>query len=374
MNTPQRASRVRDRHDEDAARRDPQWWTPAAAGRLRTLILALLILPLAACRTTGEATHAERYPLFAAMQAELTPLEMETISATFGADAPLAAAPVSPTPLIHAHYAETTQGVEGARHYVGTVPAIGLDVAVHLFVPAGTPRGTVVLVHGYLAHALQHAPMIQQLLRAHYLVVAPELPGHGLSGGARGNIDSFLDYGDFLRDVLATVTPTIPEPLHAVGHSTGATTIYEHLRRHGDPFETVVFVAPLVRSAWYTLARAGRTLSRPFLRAVGTGYNDPIGVSVMPLAWFDALVAWNRVNGSFATVDRTVLILQGTSDEVVDWRYNRAFLTNAFASVEYELFEDAGHVLFRERMPVREAAIARVIEWVSHSEEISRNF
>jgi alpha-beta hydrolase superfamily lysophospholipase len=240
-------------------------------------------------------------------------------------------------------------------------------MAVHVWRPeddAVSSNGTVFVIHGYLAHPLQHAALIRRLLAEDYTVVAPELPGHALSDGERGGIEDFADYGRFLAAVTHYLDGALPEPWHAVGHSTGATTIYEFLRQHPDPFASVVFVAPLVRSRFYRVSRVGRFLSRPFVDEVNTGYDDPLGVQRMPLSWFDAQVAWNRRFPDYPEISREILVLQGTADHVVAWRYNRRALTDAFSEVEYELYPGAGHVLFRAKPAVRDAAVERAVQHI----------
>ena len=212
----------------------------------RMLVIAAALLSSCETPVAQESVqaHAREHSEFRRMRAELAPMTW---------DRP------SDTPFIRAYYADVSRGVPGVRHDTGLVAAAGVKAAVHVWRPVeGTDlRGTVFVVHGYLAHPLQHAALIRSLLQERFVVVAPELPGHALSGGARGAIRDFSQYGVFLRDVVRSASSHVPRPWHAVGHSTGATTVYEYVRRFDDPFEAVVFVAPLVRSRFYGLSRVG---------------------------------------------------------------------------------------------------------------------
>lgn len=300
------------------------------------------------CSTT---TPPEEHHEYRAMRAELAPLRFDRASAT---------------PTIRAYYAECIANVAGARHDTGTFPSLDMNMTAHVFYPdaGGAPRGTVVVVHGYLAHPVQLAALIRALVSEGYVVVAPELPGHALSDGPRGAIGDFSEYGVFLADLIRYIDGHLPRPWHAVGHSTGATTIYEFIRDHADPFGAVVFAAPLVRSHRFVVSRMARAVTRPFIGTVKTGYDDPLGMERMPLSWFDAQVAWNRRKESFEALSRTVLVLQGTDDRVVDWRYNRVFLERAVPAHEYVVLGGAGHVIYRGGSESARLAVERTIRHI----------
>ncbi len=303
----------------------------------------------AACSTTSSAEPHREYQ---AMRAELAPLRFDRASTT---------------PTIRSWYAECIAGVDGARHDTGTFPSLDMDMTAHVFYPgAGGAhvRGTVVVVHGYLAHPIQLASLIRGLVIEGYVVVAPELPGHALSDGPRGEIDDFSEYGVFLADLIDFIDGHLPRPWHAVGHSTGATAIYEFVRDHTDPFDAVVFAAPLVRSHRFVVSRAARAFTRPFIDTVRTGYDDPLGMERMPLSWFDAQVEWNERKERFVALSRTVLVLQGTDDRVVDWRYNRVFLSHAIPALEYVMLDGAEHVIYRGGSEIARFAVDRTIRHI----------
>lgn len=311
---------------------------------------ALVVALIASGCSSAPVPHRERYPQFAVMRAEL---------------APLVPGQPSDTERIRAYYAETTAGLPNARHDTGLVDAGPVQAAVHVFHPGtDAPRGTVVAVHGYLAHAKQLSYLINRLLAENWVVVAPELPGHGLSGGQRGYIADFGDYAEFLDDVLQAIDGWAPRPWDAIGHSTGATTVLELIRTTRDPFHRVIFAAPLVRSKYYGTSRALRLVSRPFLNYVGTGYDDPLGVPQMPMAWFDAQVAWNRRVRDMDPLVREVFVQQGTRDMVVAWRRNRRFLERHLPEATYRLYEGAGHVLYREEPGLRSEILGHVTDYL----------
>jgi alpha-beta hydrolase superfamily lysophospholipase len=347
------------------------------------LFLAITIVAVATvlggCNTPiSTDEHAAEFPQYAVMRAELPPLA-ESATASI--------------PHTRRRYRACTAGVPGTRHEAGWFLFRNERMAAHLFFPASArasasgptpvtaddqpdppgPAGTVFLVHGYLSHALDHAALIRRLLREGYLVVAPELPGHGLSGGIRGGIDSFSDYGAFLSVLIDDVGERAPRPWHAIGHSTGAVAILEHLRADGDPFGAIVFAAPLVRNRMYDAARVGRFLTQPLVSTFPTRYDSPLGVPRMPLSWFDAQVAWNAELDSVATIDRPVYVLQGDRDRVVAWRYNRGVIGELFTTVDYDLIPGASHVLFQEEdRDTRQQTLDRTIAYLDRWNETGR--
>lgn len=309
--------------------------------------------------TRQDAAH--RDPLYQELLAELTAPGFDPF--------------VTDTPKIRDYYRSVIGSVPSMEHRVGTVRSGTVTIAVHLFEPVGTaPEGTVLVLHGYLSWPGEMGSMIRAFVEEGYLVVAPALPGHGLSGGEPAGIEDFSDYGRVVSDVLEALDAGpyrengLPRPWHAVGHSTGATAVYEYVRGYSpgepDPFQAVVFLAPLVRSAWYRMSRAGRFLARPFVTEIPSGTDHPMIPETMPLSWFDAQVRWNRRARSYPVVTRPVLVIQGDADTVVAWRYNRRFLNRKFACLRYELLRGAGHVLHGRDRAVRETTLGLTTEYI----------
>ncbi len=250
-------------------------------------------------------------------------------------------------PTVRRYYAACSRGLD-VVYSAGTFESLGNRMALHVWAPQpDTVRGSVVILHGYLAHPVQLADLIRAFLRDGFVVAAPELPGHGLSGGERGFIAEFADYGRFFADFWESAGADLPGPVHAVGFSTGASTLLEYLETEGDPFGAIVFASPLVRSHRYFWSRLGRLISRPFVKSVRTGYDDVLGTQRMPLAWFDAQVRWNKENDDYGPFDRQLLVIQGDRDTVVNRRYNRRFLEARFTAFSYLDVPGAKHVVFR---------------------------
>ena len=85
---------------------------------------------------------------------------------------------------------------------MGTLQAAGYQIAVQVWWPE-QPRATLVLLHGYYDHVGLYRHVIEWALGMGFAVRAFDLPGHGLSSGARASIGAFSEYQTVLRAVLA---------------------------------------------------------------------------------------------------------------------------------------------------------------------------
>lgn len=85
------------------------------------------------------------------------------------------------------------------------------------------PHGRVLIVHGLGEHSARYHDLAADLTAEGVSVFAPDLRGHGLSGGRRGDVPGF---GHFLSDLDLVVgrvagRGSAGEPLILLGHSMG---------------------------------------------------------------------------------------------------------------------------------------------------------
>lgn len=240
-------------------------------------------------------------------------------------------------------------------------------IAVQQWCPP-RPQATVLVVHGYLEHAAVHAPVIAHLLAAGAAVAAVDLPGHGLSPGARGEVEHFGNYAEALRSARGFLSQVGPPPYGVVAHSMGCAAVTELLRRHPQAFDRAVFGGPLVRfypwrvGNWAAkhigpwLGRVPRARRRSssdaaFLRLVH--HDDPMQVRHVPLSWHRALVTWEAGLRPQEHIETPLTVLQGDRDTIVDWRYNVSWLLRTFTAVDLHRVSGGRHDLFNERPRLR---------------------
>ncbi|MFH2114333.1 MAG: alpha/beta fold hydrolase [Spirochaetota bacterium] len=240
-----------------------------------------------------------------------------------------------------------------------------------------TSQATVILGHGYLNHGRGNQRVIEYFLDKGYAVLAWDLPGHGNSWGEPGAIDDFMQYARAFDAVLVHARQKRPaDVLSFVGHSTSCAVFMTWQRElwntgasvlAGSPFplETVVLVAPLVRTWLYELSGFGWRVGRWFIKELkprtsagshkpGYGddfFADPFTVKRMPFSWVASSREWELRTRSWEPDPFPLLILQGTGDTVLDWRYNLQFLSGIYPAARVELVEGGWHCLLDEDEP-----------------------
>ncbi len=113
-----------------------------------------------------------------------------------------------------------------------------------------SPKGVVVLVHGYADHCLRYRHVIGELALGGYSTYAFDYRGHGQAGGRRGFVTSFADYLTDLTVFLDRVRAEAPPvPLFILGHSHGCLVAGMLLTEPNPPQDIagVVFSAPYYR-------------------------------------------------------------------------------------------------------------------------------
>ncbi len=254
------------------------------------------------------------------------------------------------------------------RHFCGYVPGPIGSILTHLFLPDNATH-LVLMVHGYLEHSLANGNAIRFLASRGYGVLALDLPGHGLSDGRPGHISDFRLYAESIHAVLQASASVVDLPRSAMGHSTGAAALLEHHYRYGPAFEQLVFVGPLVRSYLWGPSKIGVPLADVFTNRVGRRINpatsdpatlaflreDPLSGESTHLEFARALFAWEKRQRGYTYPPARVIVLQGTRDTVVSWRYNVSYLSDRF-DADVHLLHGAKHNVLSEVEPLQSQA------------------
>ena len=269
--------------------------------------------------------------------------------------------------------------IAGLRHGIGTFEVD--TVAGHCFrIAAQTfqlpaPRGTVLILHGYYDHVGIFDHVIEHLLARGLDVVAFDLPGHGLSSGARAEIDSFSEYQQVLDAALGGLASSrLAVPLSVVAQSTGGGIIMEWLlrarsTRESSPFASVVVLSPLVRPAHWGANRFLFQAMRLFRDSVPRKFVanshdseflhflrevDPLQPRRLPVSWVGAMKRWFPQLEHATPCEYPLAVIQGDEDGTVDWRHNLGVIRRLFPEASICMIPTGRHQLANEAPALRE--------------------
>jgi len=268
--------------------------------------------------------------------------------------------------------------LNNVRHFWGSFNSGDKKMAAHIFLP-DNPKGTTFVLHGYFDHTGIMKNIIHQCLDLNFAVAVYDLPGHGFSAGERFLINDFSEYVLVLEDFIKICRPHLPEPFHLISHSTGCAIAFEYLSSTKDIiFKKVIFLAPLVHFTSWNMTKVGYFFAKPFVKSLPRKFwenssdpvfiekyrNDPLRPESFPLKWLNALYKWDRRIKGYKPVSKPVLVIQGTGDRVVDWKYNIPFLEKKLSKMKVKWIQNARHQLLNESESIKSEVLASVIGYL----------
>jgi alpha-beta hydrolase superfamily lysophospholipase len=99
------------------------------------------------------------------------------------------------------------------------------------FLPAGTPKGVVLITHGYAEHCGRYRELAHVIVDAGWAALSYDVRGHGQSPGKRGFIDRFDAYLEDLHQMHKAAKALVADgaPLILLGHSHGSLIVLRAL-------------------------------------------------------------------------------------------------------------------------------------------------
>lgn len=255
--------------------------------------------------------------------------------------------------------------------WLGGFRIAGFDLVGQVWLPP-RPVATLFVMHGFYDHMGLYRHVIEWALGQGYAVISCDLPGHGLSSGARASIDDFGVYQHTLEALFQQARAlALPHPWHVCGQSTGGAILIDHLLHQGERSSAdgqVILLAPLVRPRAWHWSRLSYGVLRHFVNGIERRFSensndpaflpfleaDPLQPRRLPTAWVGALVAWVRRIEAAPASQRQPLIIQGEADGTVDWPYNLKVLQAKFAEPRILLLPEARHHLANELPDIRQ--------------------
>lgn len=251
--------------------------------------------------------------------------------------------------------------------------------------PALSPRGEIVIIHGFGEHSGRYEALIKHLIGHNYSVTAYDHRGHGKSAGLYGHVDRFTDYEDDLELIVTSVQNRYqPKKLFLVGHSMGGLVALRYLTKPRAGISGAVISAPLVAIAAKVptskllIAKVGAKLF-PRLRMpneinpavlsrdaeIGRAYGaDPLVGKLVSTRWFvEAVSAMDELMRNASQITLPVLVMHGTQDRLANCEATESLFQKMAADDKaLKIYEGYYHELFNE--PEKQEIYERVTAWL----------
>ena len=151
---------------------------------------------------------------------------------------------------------------------------------------ADSPRGTVMLVHGFTENADKFSELIHSLLTHALSVVAYDQRGHGRSWRADGiddisltHVDKFEEYVRDMECVRRQVLSDMPGPHRVFCHSMGGAVTALYLEQHPGVFDRAAMCAPMIAPRLNGVPKPAVRLMCQTEKALGRGKKRIVGSS-----------------------------------------------------------------------------------------------
>lgn len=254
---------------------------------------------------------------------------------------------------------------------MGTLQAGGYQIALQAWWPE-QPRATLVLLHGYYDHVGLYRHVIEWALGMGFAVLSFDLPGHGLSSGARASIGDFAEYQTVLQAVLVEAAALeLPQPWHLCGQSTGGAILIDYLLTGapGAEIGETILLAPLVRPRAWGWSQFSYRIMKRFVSEIPRRFSvnssdaefidfvhhqDSLQPRNLPTAWVGALSQWVPHIEAAPRSTRSPLIIQGEADMTVAWQHNLDVLQDKFSAPQILRLAEARHHLANEAPALRQ--------------------
>ena len=136
----------------------------------------------------------------------------------------------------------------------------------------------------------------------------------------------------------------------------------------------MILLAPLVRPAQWGRVRLLYHMLRPFRSGVARKFvsnsgdqqfldfvrADPMQSDHLPVQWVGAMRRWVHEFRSHPVTDFAPVIIQGTADKTVDWKWNVPMIREKFPAAQLHVIEGARHHLANEANDLRERVFSHL--------------
>jgi alpha-beta hydrolase superfamily lysophospholipase len=262
----------------------------------------------------------------------------------------------------------------------------GVRIVYDVWTPDATPRGVVILSHGFGEHARRYDHVAQRFGRDGLLTYALDHRGHGRSGGKRVLVKDISEFtGDFdtLVGIATHEHPGVPRIV--LGHSMGGGIVFAYGIEHPDNYDLMVLSGPAVAAQTAVsplLARLAKTIGAiapglPLQQLdAGAVSRDPAVVDAYNT---DPLVYHGKVPGGIAralllvgetmpqraaSLAAPLLVVHGSDDHLIPVEGSHQLVAAVGSSdVELKVYPGLYHEVFNE--PEQDQVLDDVVSWIN---------
>ena len=259
----------------------------------------------------------------------------------------------------------------------------GLKIATRSWEPEGTPRGIMILVHGFNAHSGYMVWPGEQFAKNGLASYALDLRGRGKSEGERFYVENLSDYlsdVDKLVGIAKSENPGLP--VYVLGHSAGGVIATSYVFENQDKIaglicESFAYDVGLPHLVQLALEGVGKIAPHVHVFSLNNAdfSRDPAAVETMnndPLIHKESqpaetarvlLLAADALTGHFPQFTVPVLIIHGTDDKATKPSGSQKFYDTAgSADKTLKLYEGHYHDLLNDLD--KEIVMADIQSWI----------
>ncbi|MFM8598993.1 MAG: lysophospholipase [Mycobacterium sp.] len=261
----------------------------------------------------------------------------------------------------------------------------GVTIVYDTWTPEVTPRGVVVLAHGFGEHARRYDHVAQHFGAAGLITYALDHRGHGRAGGRRVRLRDLSEFTSDYRtlvQIAATENPGLPRIV--LGHSMGGAIVFAYGSENAGDYDLMVLSGPVVAAHSQVsrlTALVGKTIGA-VLPDLPIEPIDPDAVSrdpeVVAAYKADPLVFHGKIPAGIGkallhvgetmprraqAITAPLLVVHGEQDKLVPAAGSRRLVEHVGSGdVELKVYPQLYHEVFNE--PERDRVLEDVTGWI----------
>ena len=226
-----------------------------------------------------------------------------------------------------------------------------LLLVAHILTGEKSDKGTAVLVHGYTGSSryVHFQYFAQQFIKNGYRVVLLNLPGHEFSGGYRGSVENFEDYGNMVIEFLSQYRTQLGKTVHMIGMSTGSISLFDAMRRNETLFSSINKVA-LIVPFLYVKNSGILNFASYFARSIRGKKSGPLTIYRIPGKWMREAHKWSKARNkeTHQIQNKNVFIAFAEKDQTIDVKKSQRFYKMRYPYATIKTYAGQDHLLSKQ--------------------------